>query len=177
MAAAMQFAYEEFASMQRQQTPPPTTQQQQQQYQQQQLQRQQQHQFHKETRQSQQHQASAPIPIPRPANMQIPSHYLQQQYMHHVSPHVHTHHQPLSSPLTNPPHLTASYTTHHNLPTLSAPYVPYDNSGVAAHMDQQQHQQQLPHRQTQHNMSSFEQNGNVEGELVLDCFVSDMTEI
>ncbi|KAI3329172.1 hypothetical protein HD806DRAFT_274914 [Xylariaceae sp. AK1471] len=170
MAAAMQFAYEELASMQRQQTPPP--QQHQQQHQQQQHQ---QHRFQQETQQSQRHQGSAPIPIPRPAHIQIPPHYLQQQYLHHVSPHLHTHHQPLASPLTTPPHLTASYTAHHNVPTLSAPYVPYDNNGMPTHMDQQQHQHQ--HQQAQHNMPSFEHNGNIEGDLVLDCFVSNMTDI
>ncbi|KAI0869944.1 hypothetical protein GGS24DRAFT_493383 [Hypoxylon argillaceum] len=171
MPAAVQLAYEELASMQRNQTPPPHHHQQQQQ-----------NQFQQPTQQ-QQHPGSAPIPIPRPTNIQIPPHYLQQQYMHHVSPHIHAHHQPLASPLPTPPHLTASYNGHHGLPTISAPY--YDASGMSAHMDQQQHQHQHQHQhQQQHHahhhpqqgLPSFETTGNVEGDL-LDCFVSNMGEI
>ncbi|KAI1418968.1 hypothetical protein F5Y12DRAFT_358333 [Xylaria sp. FL1777] len=181
MPAAIQLAYEELTSMQQQQTPPPHHHHQQQhQFHQQQHQHQLQHQHQQPTHQSHQsHQASAPIPIPRPANIQIPPHYLQQQYMHHVSPHV-AHHQPLASPLPTPPHHTASYTTHHNLPTISAPYAPYD---MPTHMDQQQqphphhpHQQQQPPPQQQHGLSSYDHNDNVEGDI-LDCFVSNMGEM
>ncbi|KAF2970917.1 hypothetical protein GQX73_g2685 [Xylaria multiplex] len=168
MPAAIQLAYEELTSMQRQQTPPPP-----QQHQQPHHQQQQQQQFQQQQPTQQPHQGSAPIPIPRPANIQIPPHYLQQQYMHHVSPHLHTHHQPLASPLPTPPHLTASYTAHHNLPTISAPYGSYDTSGIPTHMDQQQ-QHHHPHQQ-QHGLPSFEPN-NVEGDL-LDCFVSNMGEM
>ncbi|KAI1132054.1 hypothetical protein F5Y10DRAFT_16402 [Nemania abortiva] len=161
MPAAVQLAYEELASMQRNQTPPPHHHHQQQQ-----------NQFQQPTQQQQQqHPGSAPIPIPRPTNIQIPPHYLQQQYMQHVSPHIHAHHQPLASPLPTPPHLTASYTAHHSLPTLSAPY--YDASGMPAHVDQQQQQ---PHHHSQHGLPSFEPNSNVEGDL-LDCFVSNMGEM
>ncbi|KAI0104783.1 hypothetical protein GGR51DRAFT_219670 [Nemania sp. FL0031] len=163
MPAAVQLAYEELASMQRNQTPPPHHHQQQQQQQQQQTQ------FQQPT----QHPGSAPIPIPRPTNIQIPPHYLQQQYMHHVPPHMHAHHQPLASPLPTPPHLTASYTAHHSLPTLSAPY--YDASGMPTHVDQQQ-QQHPHHHSQQHGLPAFEPNGNVEGDL-LDCFVSNMGEM
>ncbi len=164
MPAAIQLAYEELASMQRQQTPPP--------------QPQQQHLHHHQQQQQSQHshQGSAPIPIPRPANIQIPPHYLQQQYMHHMSPHLHAHHQALASPLPTPQHLTASYTAHHNLPAISAPYASYDASGMPTHMDQQQqHHPHHPHQQ-QHGIASYEPNGNVEGDL-LDCFVSNMGEM
>ncbi|KAI0817456.1 hypothetical protein GGR55DRAFT_19541 [Xylaria sp. FL0064] len=181
MPAAIQLAYEELASMQRQQTPPPPQPHHQQQ-QQQQPQHQYQQQQQQSTQQSQQpHQGSAPIPIPRPANIQIPPHYLQQQYIHHVSPHL-SHHQPLASPLPTPPHLTASYTAHHNLPTIPAPYASYDTSGMQAHMDQQQQQPHShPHHshqshQEQHGMTSYEPNSNVEGDL-LDCFVSNMGDM
>ncbi|KAI1281051.1 hypothetical protein F5Y07DRAFT_317383 [Xylaria sp. FL0933] len=199
MPAAIQLAYEELASMQRQQTPPPPQpqphhqQQQQQQQPQHQYQQQQHQQQQQSTQQSQQsHQGSAPIPIPRPANIQIPPHYLQQQYIHHVSPHL-SHHQPLASPLPTPPHLTASYTAHHSLPTIPAPYASYDTSGLQAHMDQQQQQQSHSHshshshphshhphqphqQQQQHGMTSYEPNSNVDGDL-LDCFVSNMGDM
>ncbi|KAI0432981.1 hypothetical protein F5Y09DRAFT_114651 [Xylaria sp. FL1042] len=177
MPAAIQLAYEELASMQRHQTPPPPPPQPHHHHQQQQ------HQFQQHqqpTQQSQQpHQGSAPIPIPRPGNIQIPPHYLQQQYIHHVSPHI-PHHQPLASPLPTPPHLTASYTAHHNLPTIPAPYASYDTSGMPTHIDQQQqshphHSHQQPHQQ-QHGMPSYEPNSNVESDL-LDCFVSNMGEM
>ncbi|KAI0459392.1 hypothetical protein F5B21DRAFT_299988 [Xylaria acuta] len=185
MPAAMQFAYEELASIQRQQTPLPPQQQQQQH---QQPHHQQQPPFQQPTQQTQQqHQGSAPIPIPRLANIQIP-HYLQQQYMQHVSPHMHAHHQPLASPLPasplpTPPHLTASYSAHHNLPTMSTPYASYDTSGMSTHMDQRQQQPPPPpphphhhSHQQQHSMPSFAPNDNVEGDL-LDCFVSNMGEM
>lgn len=176
MPAAMQLAYEELASMQQQQqqTPPPQ--------QHHQHQQQQQHQFHHPAQETQmQHQGSAPIPIPRPANIQIPPHYMQQQYAHHVSPHMHGHHQPLASPLPTPPHLNPSYPTHHALPTLSAPYVPYDTSGMQAHLDHQQqqqlhHQHQQQQQQQHHGLPTFETNGNVEGDI-LDCFVPNMGEM
>ncbi|KAH8156586.1 hypothetical protein CIB48_g11662 [Xylaria polymorpha] len=176
MPAAMQLAYEELASIQRQQSPLP-------QQHQQQPHHQQQPSFQPPNQQTQQqHQGSAPIPIPRPTNIQIPAHYLQQQYMHHVSPHMHAHHQPLTSPLPTPPHLTASYTTHHNLPTMSTPYASYDTGGMPTHMDQHQRQQQPqqhPHHhlhQPQHGMPAFGPNDTVEGDL-LDCFVSNMGEM
>ncbi|KAI1756729.1 hypothetical protein F4782DRAFT_279026 [Xylaria castorea] len=179
MPAAMQFAYEELASMQRQQTPSPQQQQQHHQ-QQQQPHHQQQPPFQQPAQQTrQQHQGSAPIPIPRPTNIQIPPHYLQQQYMHHVSPHLHAHHQPLASPMPTPPHLTASYTAHHNLPTMSTPYASYDTSGIQTHMDQQQQQQQPSHHhlhQQQHGMPAFAPNDTIEGDL-LDCFVSNMGDM
>ncbi|KAJ2986986.1 hypothetical protein NUW58_g4756 [Xylaria curta] len=173
MPAAMQLAYEELASMQRQQTPSP--QQHQQPHQQQ---HQQQHPFQQPTQPQHQHQGSAPIPIPRPTNIQIPPHYLQQQYMHHVSPHVHAHHQSLASPLHTPPHLTASYTGHHNLPTISTPYMPYDTSGMPTHMEHPHPHRHHPshQQQPQQGLPSFEPNGNVEGDL-LDCFVPNMSEI
>ncbi|RWA11414.1 hypothetical protein EKO27_g3704 [Xylaria grammica] len=182
MPAAIQLAYEELTSMQQQQqTPPPPSQHQQphhvrRHHQHHQLQ----HQFQQQqpTQQAQQaqqpHQGSAPIPIPRPASIQLPPHYLQQQYMHHVAPHLHTHHQPLTSPLPTSPHLTASYTAHHSLPTISAPYPSYDNSGVLTHMDQQQH----PHhpQPQQHSLPPFGPNSTVDNDL-LDCFVSNMSEM
>ncbi|KAI1312565.1 hypothetical protein F5Y03DRAFT_241058 [Xylaria venustula] len=190
MPAAIQLAYEELTSMQRQHTPPPPQPQQPQQQQQQPppLHHHQQHQFQQQQQQhhqqqqqqatQQSHQGSTSIPIPRPANIQIPPHYLPQQYIHHVSPHI-QHHQPLTSPLPTPPHLTASYTGHHSLPTIPAPYASYDTSGISTHIDQQPashahhtHNQQ----QQQHGLSSYEPNGNVEGDL-LDCFVSNMGEM
>ncbi|KAI1367356.1 hypothetical protein F5Y08DRAFT_76048 [Xylaria arbuscula] len=174
MPAAIQLAYDELASMQRQQTPQPPQPQQHQQHQQPQFQ-QQQPSTQQPAQQSQQpHQGSAPIPIPRPANIQIPPHYLQQQpYMH-----LHAHHQPLASPLPTPPHLTTPYTAHHNVQTIPAPYASYDTSGMQSHMDQQQqqHHPHHPHQQQQHGLSQYEHNGNVEGDL-LDCFVSNMNEI
>ncbi|KAI0972556.1 hypothetical protein F4678DRAFT_43092 [Xylaria arbuscula] len=195
MPAAIQLAYEELTSMQRQQTPPPQQQQpqqqqplpphhhQQQQHQfQQQQQQQQQHHLQQQQATQQPHQGSAPmstpIPIPRPGNIQITPHYLPQQYIHHVSPHI-SHHQPLASPLPTPPHLTASYTAHHNLPTIPAPYASYDTSGLSTHLDQQQPHSHAHHphnqQQQQHGLS-YEPNGNVEGDL-LDCFVSNMGDM
>ncbi|TRX93871.1 hypothetical protein FHL15_005253 [Xylaria flabelliformis] len=180
MPAAMQLAYEELASIQRHQTPAPQQQQQHHHQQQQQPHHQQQPPFQQSTQQTQQqHQGSAPIPIPRPANIQIPPHYLQQQYMHHVSPHIHGHHQPLASPIPTPPHLTASYTAHHNLPTMSAPYASYDTSGMPTNMDQhRQHQQQQPPHHHPHpsGMPAFAPNDPIEGDL-LDCFVSNMGDM
>ncbi|KAI0486213.1 hypothetical protein F4859DRAFT_361116 [Xylaria cf. heliscus] len=164
MPAAMQLAYEELASLQRHQTPLPQQHQQQPPYQQPNQQTQ------------QQLQGSAPIPIPRPANIQIPPHYLQQQYMHHISPHMHAHHQPLASPLPTPPHLTASYTAHHNLPTMSTAYASYDTSGMPTHMDQPQQQpHHHPHPQP-HSLPPYGPNDTVDGDL-LDCFVPNMGEM
>ncbi|KAI0400315.1 hypothetical protein F4802DRAFT_500475 [Xylaria palmicola] len=185
MPAAMQLAYEELASIQRQQTPSPQ-------------QHQQQHQFHHQTpqqtqQQQQRHQGGAPIPIPRPTNIQIPPHYLQHQsYMHHLSPIHAQHHQPLVSPLPTPPHLDpSSYTTQHALPTISAPYTSYDTGGIPTRMDQhpppppppqQQQQHHQPHHhhlshQQHHGMPSFEPNGNVVDGNLLDCFVPNMSEM
>ncbi|KAI0508380.1 hypothetical protein F5B22DRAFT_650047 [Xylaria bambusicola] len=165
MPAAIQLAYEELTSMQRHQTPQPPQQQQQQPQQHQHQHQQHQYQQHQPSHQPQQHhhQGSPPISIPRPANIQIPPHYLQQQYMHHVSPQLHPHHQPLASPLP------AHYTAHHNVQTISAPYTSYDASGMPPKHPYHPHQQQ-------HGLPSYEHNGNVEGDL-LDCFVSNINEI
>ena len=163
MPAAIQLAYDELASMQRQQTPQPPQPQQHQQFQ---FRQQQQQQLPAQ----QPAQQSAPILIPRPANIQIPPHYLQQPYMHHL----HAHHQPLASPLPTPPHLTTPYTARHDVQTMPAPYASYDASGMPPHMDQQQ--QHHAHQQQQRGMSSYDHTGNVEGDL-LNCFVSNMNEI
>ncbi|RYC63164.1 hypothetical protein CHU98_g3042 [Xylaria longipes] len=164
MPAAMQLAYEELASIQRQQTPSPQQHQQPHHHQQQPP-------FQPP---QQQHQGSAPIPIPRPTNVQIPPHYLQQQYMHHIPPHMHPHHQQLASPLPTPPHLTASYTAHHNLPMMSTPYASYDTNGMPTHLDHR-HQQPPLQQQQQHGMPSFGPNDTVDGDL-LECF-SNMGEM
>ncbi|KAI1810762.1 hypothetical protein GGS20DRAFT_153632 [Poronia punctata] len=144
MGAAMHLAYEELASMQQQQ---------------------QQHQHHH----NQQHQqvSSAPIPIPRPGTIQIPPPYLQ-QYMHHLSSHVHIHHQPLAPPLPTPPHLANNPYNPHGLPALPEPFGAYET----ARLD---HHQQRPRQE--HDVASYHQHGNVKEDLVLDCFGSNMADI
>ncbi|KAI1263116.1 hypothetical protein F5Y18DRAFT_142302 [Xylariaceae sp. FL1019] len=135
VAAAMQLALDELANQQDQVDPPPPPQPQSQQQ-------------HHQYPQHQHHQPSAPIPIPRPVSTQM-SHHMQQ-------PQAYMHHQPLPTP---PPALDASaYRPHHSMPTITAPYAPYDAMG-----------------QSYHNpMPGYDPNATVEGNLVLDGFVPNI---
>ncbi|KAI0164778.1 hypothetical protein GGR57DRAFT_211907 [Xylariaceae sp. FL1272] len=131
VAAAMQLALDELANQQDQSHPPPPPQHQQQT-----------HQYP----QHQHRQSSAPVPIPRPVSAQMP-HHVQQPYMHH---------QPLPTP---PPALDASaYRPHHAMPTITAPYAPYDAMGQAYH----------------NPIPGYDPNAAVDGSLVLDGFVPNI---
>ncbi|KAI1322209.1 hypothetical protein F5Y16DRAFT_51220 [Xylariaceae sp. FL0255] len=165
VAAAMQMALDEMASQQnqhedaKQQPTPPL----------QQGQPPQPHQYQQQQHQLPPHQVSAPIPIPqqRPANIQTHSQHMPQPYMqphsHPHLPHLHSHHQNLASPLPTPPPPMNAYIAHPGLQTLSAPYVPYDANGM-----------QPQHRP---NMSAFNPNGNMEGDMGLDYYVPNTTDI